>query len=205
MSLRKAKKRKRAADDNDDGESDDEDETTTLVETIENHIYFYCDVSQKSVFELIKAIQKLNNRILSYSAVLDKDPHEIVLHINSDGGCLFSGLAAVDHILSSRVPITTIVEGCAASAATLMSIVGKKRLIRKHASMLIHQLSSGMWGKLAEMEDDMKNNHYLEKKTIKMYKTYSKLRDDKLNKCLKHDLWWSAKKCVKYGLCDEIV
>ena len=96
---------------NSDDSYDSDDGSSVLVESIENHIYFYCDVSQKSIFELIKAIHALNNRILSYSAVIGQEPHEIFLHINSDGGEIFAALAAVDHIISSKVPITTIIEG----------------------------------------------------------------------------------------------
>ena len=33
--------------------------------------------------------------------------------------------------------------------------------------MLIHQLSSGMWGKFEDMKDDMKNNEMLMSKIIK--------------------------------------
>ena len=199
----KSRKKRKHKEETED-ESEDED-THVLVKSIENHIYFYCDVSQKSVFELIKEIQNLNNRILSYSAVIGQEPLEIYLHINSEGGEIFAALAAVDHIISSRVSITTIIEGCAASAATLISIVGKKRQIRAHASMLIHQLSSGFWGKMAEMEDEISNCRYLEKITTKMYRKHTELTDVKLNKCLKQDIWWSAKKCLKYGLVDEII
>lgn len=200
--MSKKRKFKHISNENSD---DSDDESYVLVESIENHIYFYCNVSQKSIFELIKAIHALNNRILSYSVVIGQKPHEIFLHINSDGGEIFAALAAVDHIIASKVPITTIIEGCAASAATLLSIVGKKRQIRKHASMLIHQLSSGLWGKMAEMEDEINNCRYLEKITMKMYKKYSDLTDAKLSKCLKKDIWWSAKTCLKYKLVDEII
>ena len=58
---------------------------------------------------------------------------------------------------------------------------------------------------MAEMEDEISNCRYLEKITTKMYKKYSDLTDAKLSKCLKKDIWWSAKTCLKYRLVDEII
>ena len=67
------------------------------------------------------------------------------LHIQSYGGCVFSGFSSVDYIKRTKAPIHSIVEGCVALAATLMSVVADKRLMTEHSFMLIHQLS-GVFG-----------------------------------------------------------
>ena len=82
------------------------------------------------------------------------DPIPIYLHINSYGGIIFDALTAIDVIKACKVPVYTIIEGATASAGTLISVVGDKRFIRPNAHMLIHQLSSGCWGKMMEIEDD---------------------------------------------------
>ena len=42
--------------------------------------------------------------------------------------------------------------------------------------------------------------------TIKnVYKEYTKVPVKKLDEILKHDLLWDAKKCLDYGLVDEII
>jgi ATP-dependent protease ClpP protease subunit len=53
--------------------------------------------------------------------------------------------------------VYTIVEGATASAGTLMSVVGKRRFIRPHASMLIHELSSWFGGKMTNIDDEYQN------------------------------------------------
>ena len=132
-------------------------------------------------------------------------PPEIYLHINSYGGSVFAGFAAMDYIAKSKVPVNTIIDGCAASAATMMSVVGAKRLMHENAFMLIHQLSSGMWGKYSELQDDMKNSDLLMKTIKDIYIEHTKIPKAQLAKMLKHDLWWDAKTCLKYGLVDEII
>jgi ATP-dependent protease ClpP protease subunit len=43
-------------------------------------------------------------------------------------------------------------------------------------------------------------------KTIKdYYKEKTKIPASELDEILKHDVWWNAKKCLKYGLVDAII
>ena len=86
-----------------------------------------------------------------------------------------------------------------------MSVVAEERYIHEHAFMLIHQLSSGMWGKFEEMKDDMKNNEMLMKKIIGIYEEHTNIPKSKIKDILKRDLWWDAKTCLKYGLVDDII
>jgi len=176
------------------------------VESVGNKIFFYSSVNRPKILALNKMISNLNinlrSRALTYGSN-SIDP--IKIHINSYGGSVFAGLAAVDYILTSKAPVETIIDGCAASAATLMSMVGAHRCMHKNSFMLIHQLSGHMWGKYQEMQDDMQNSDMLMEKIKKLYMTHAKIPSKQLDNILKHDLWWDAETCLKYGLVDEII
>ena len=180
-------------------------ERSDYLEITNNRIYFYSNVETKNVLGLNKAIRELGAEIQHSAAVLECPPASIFLHVNSHGGDLFAGLAAMDEIRKSKASIISIVDGCAASAATLMTIVANKRQINKHAYMLIHQLSSGMWGKYTEMKDEMENVDNMMKTIREIYLEYTKIPKKKLNEILEHDLWFDAETCLKYGLVDEII
>jgi len=175
------------------------------LEVVNNRIYFYSGVETKNVLGLNKALRDLGAEIQHSSAVLECEPADIFLHVNSHGGDLFAGLAAMDEIRKSKVPVISIVDGCAASAATLMTIAANKRQINKHAYMLVHQLSSGMWGKYKEMKDEMENVDNMMKTIREIYLEYTKIPKKKLDEILDHDLWFDAETCLKYGLVDEII
>jgi ATP-dependent protease ClpP protease subunit len=71
--------------------------------------------------------------------------------------------------------------------------------------MLIHQLSTGFWGKYSEFEDE-KQNLDLMMTTIKnVYKKYTEVPMEKIDEILKHDLMWDAETCKTLGLIDEII
>ena len=175
------------------------------VEVSANRIYYYCEVSRPEALKYNKNLESLEKKILANAISLDTNPANIYTHINSFGGSVFAGLSSVDYIKKSKVPVHTIIDGCAASAATLMSVVGVHRQMHRHSFMLIHQLSSAMWGKYEDLKDDMKNNDLLMKTIKDIYIEHTKIPKRQLNKILKHDLWWDSETCLKYGLIDEII
>ena len=201
----KFNKKQKVHDDNND--NNDNNEHSSDVKVIDNHIWFNADVSNDSIQSLIHVIHNKNkelNKIKNKFTNFDITPKPIFLHINSYGGNLFESMAGIDAIINSEIPIHTIVEGTAASAATLLSMVGDRRFMTKHSYMLIHQLSSGMWGTMAELEDDHSNNKALMERLYELYTEYTNKTKTKLKKILKKDIWWDADKCIEVGLVDGI-
>jgi hypothetical protein len=213
----KAKMKARNPKELDDDEKSESDDLNNSVYCSDNHIYFYADVNTKNILYLNHYIRQLN---VKYGG-LEREMNlryglrggsgggsgmKIYLHINSYGGYITDALAGVDTIKESVLPIVSIIEGCAASAATLLSVVAQRREITRHSSMLIHQLSGGFWGTYEQMKDDMKNCDYLEELTSKIYldHTHKKLKKKKLKKYLQRDILWDACKCKTLGLVDAI-
>ena len=174
----------------------------------DNHIYFYGGVTTSNCLKLNLAIQDISRRLSLVRVDLGVDNLKIYLHINSFGGSVFAALSSIDTIIHSDYPIVSIIEGAAASAATLISVVCQERVIRENAFMLIHQMSSSFWGKMEEIKDEFSNLKKLTKKLKRIYKNHTKLdnktSDVKLNHILKRDLWWDSDECMKYGLVDRI-
>jgi len=171
-----------------------------------NDIYFYSDVNLGSIFNLNRSISDLEKQMLitQINLGLSKPPH-INLYINSDGGEIFSAFTTVDRIKACRVPIHTHVEGIVASAATLISVSGKKRTIGKNGVMLVHQLRSWCGGTHENFKDEAKNLELLADKVKAIYLEHTKFTETELEELLKHDIYLNADDCLKYGLVDNIV
>jgi len=217
LKSKKEKKSRKPKDDSSDNENEEDNilgnitsalnskkNSDTKIERDNNHIYFHSEVDRESIFELIMLIREAEEESVLTSFKLNIDEVPIYIHINSYGGSIFAAFGAIDVIKACRVPVYTIIEGSTASAGTLISIVGKKRFIRPTAYMLIHQLSSGCWGKMSEIEDEFKNLQDLMKKIKQIYSDNASIPRKELNELLKHDLWLDADKCLKYGLVDEL-
>lgn len=176
------------------------------IRVVENTIFFYGDVVESSALDLNQALYEIDSKLKMTSNFLGPDfkPH-IKLRINSYGGSLFAGLAILDTIRNLSSEVHTYVDGAAASAATIISVSGAKRYIGKNSMMLIHQLSTGNYGKYSELEDDMENNRRLMKSIKDIYKQYTKVPMKHIDEILKHDLWFDSAKCLEYGLVDSII
>ena len=171
-----------------------------------NHIIFKGDVNKDNVYQLGEEIHKLNKEFRELEKNLESvevKPKPIYLHINSYGGYLDDAWAAIDFIKNSKIPIHTVVEGRVASAASMMSVVGEKRYMSKYSRILIHQLSGGVWGKMAEIEDAWEDCKEATEDIIVLFINHTRMKRTEITKQLKHDRWWNLDQCKQKGLIDE--
>jgi ATP-dependent protease ClpP protease subunit len=178
------------------------------VETIDNHIYFYADVDSDRCLAVIREIREVDAelRTRQISRGLDDAPlTPIWLHIYSYGGDLFSGFSMSDQLALIKSPVYSIVEGICASAATLLAMSCTKRYILPNSFMLVHQLSSFVWGTHEQFKDEISLQEKMMERLINFYTGRSKASSEQLRKMLTRDFWMDAETCVELGFADEIL
>lgn len=168
-----------------------------------NHIYFTGDITKKTAFNLCKNIRLLESE-LKIEEVEKNIKNEMFLHITTDGGCILSAFSIIDCMESSRIPVNTVIDGSVSSAGTLISIHGKKRFVCKNSYVLIHELRSGCWGKLAYIDDNYKNCIKIQEHINRFYLTKTKINKKMLKDLLIKDLQFNAEECINMGIADII-
>ncbi|MDZ4671002.1 MAG: Clp protease ClpP [Phototrophicales bacterium] len=184
------------------------EERRLTVETIDNHIYFYADVDSDRCLALIRAVRETDSTLRNehLSRGLEGQPlTPIWLHIHSYGGDLFTGFSIADQLRMIKSPIYTIVEGICASAATLIAMTGTKRYMLPSSFMLIHQLSSMVWGTHENFKDEMALQQKAMDRLINFYATRSNASAEKIREMLTRDFWMDAESCIENGFIDEIL
>lgn len=185
-----------------------DDTTRTTVETIDNHIYFYADVDSDYCLRLIRAIREADAELRAehLSRGMEGMPlTPIWLHIHSFGGDLFTGFSVADQLQQIKSPIYSVVEGICASAATMISMVCDKRYILPNSFMLVHQLSSGMWGTHEQFKDEMNLQSKAMDRLVSFYAEHTQVSEDEVRTMLTRDFWMDAEACIKHGFTDEIL
>jgi ATP-dependent protease ClpP protease subunit len=71
--------------------------------------------------------------------------------------------------------------------------------------MLVHQVSSGLWGNYTQFKDEIKNLELLMELIKGVYLKKTKFNCTELEELLSHDLCLNSKQCLEYGLVDEIL
>lgn len=179
------------------------------IYTKNNHIYFKSGINMESATILLNLLRKKNDEYTKLSqnkSIKSIDLHPIYLHITSCGGDLFASFMIADAIQSSKYPIYTVIDGFAASGGTIMSVVGKKRLMTKHSYALIHQINQTMFGnyKFNEIKDDHDNLNRMMNDIKNLYLANTSLTDKQLTEIFKHDSYQGFDYCLKHGIVDGL-
>lgn len=177
----------------------------TVVQSTNNNIYFYGAVSESSTLQLKTKLEELNTQLQTMAFHYKIESPPIHLHIQSYGGSLLHTFYIMDVIKTLKTPVYTYIDGFAASAATLMSVCGKRRFMTENSVMLVHQLSSGASGKFEELKNEYSNLVEFMEIIKKTYLTYGNISSENLNELLKQDLWLNSAKSLEYGFIDEII
>ena len=183
------------------------------LETPLNRILFLAQqVDQETMGPLSKSILEIrahDEYLKGYYKLHDLEykPKPIVLHIDSYGGVVYQCFGVLSIMKATGTPVNTVITGCAMSCGFMLAIHGAHRSIHKYGTMMYHQVSSGAFGKVADMEDEVFEAKRLQKKIEEMTLNNTKITKEKLEKVYKKKQDWyiDAKTALKLGCIDEIV
>lgn len=185
-----------------------------------NHIYFYDYVDVESQLILEKMLKRCSLELLSdhVGEIMNGELSEtVVIHLHSPGGLGHSGFALYDFIKSSKLPITCVVSGLCASAATLIMLACENRVMSPSSTFLMHQCSWGGYGENRYMQDlaynakrsmqvliniYMKETHIAEKDENGNLLTKEQ-RAKRIADMLEHDIEFTRDECVEYGISSK--
>lgn len=188
-----------------DNEDDDDDDDKSNINYFnsKNGIYLTGPLTSETCVQLTNVLINIKKQLLFNN----NNYNNINLFIQSPGGLLLPTLALVDEIKDMDIPIHTYIRGYAASASTLLSVVGKKRYMYKHSIMMIHGIKlNGQESNNYNDVIDLSDNVNLFINTIKnIYLENSNISEEKLQEFFLRDKWISANEALSYGLIDEII
>ena len=75
-----------------------------------------------------------------------KTKDNITIHLNSVGGDLYAGLAIYNRLKALPAKITTINDGLAASAASIIFQAGDTRKVHAGSNIMVHQAAGFLFG-----------------------------------------------------------
>jgi len=130
--------------------------------------------------------------------------------IDSYGGQVYSLMGMIASIKGSELPVATIVEGKAMSCGVILFSCGTKgmRYITEDATLMIHDVSSGTWGKDSEIQASAAETKRLNNK---IYEILAENCDKssawfhkKITKRGRADWFITSEKAIEMGLADKI-
>lgn len=132
-------------------------------------------------------------------------PGPLTVRINSAGGSVFDGLA-IASMLRRRGDVTAIVDGLAASAASIILIGASRRVMAPGTMVMIHN----PWSMVAGGADDIrKEADVLDTIAGSMAKLYAESSGGKLDekeaaRLMDEETWLTAEQAVELGLVHAV-
>lgn len=138
----------------------------------------------------------------------NEDPDkDIKLYINSPGGSVYDAFAIYDTMQYVKCDIQTVGIGVQASAAAFLLSSGAKgkRYLLPHATVMIHQPSSGTRGRVSDMEIDLKEGLRLKKLLNQILAKNTGQPLKKIETDVERDFWMSSEEAKNYGIVDKVL
>lgn len=182
-------------------------EEESFVKVQGSDIYFYCEVCEATVLELIMKLKKLENELLhKYIDLGIRSRPEIRIWIRSDGGDFHAGMSAMDAIANVRsCKVRTIADGVCASAATFLLLGGRTRHMTENSYVMIHQLNlDGTWGKFEDFKDQMENLEQFMDRFKDIYTRETEIPTEDLRTLLRRDIYMDAPRCIEWDVVDSV-
>lgn len=149
------------------------------------------------------------NLIVAQLLFLDNENsnRDIYLYINSPGGSVYDALAIYDTMQFVKSDIQTVGIGVQASAAAFLLSSGAKgkRFLLPHATVMIHQPSSGTRGKVTDQEIDLKEALRVKRLMEEIMAKNTGQKHSKIHIDMERDFWMTAEEAKKYGVVDKII
>lgn len=142
-------------------------------------------------------------------AQLPDSVRTIRLHVNSPGGEVSEALTIANGLRAQRVErgrkVEALVEGVAASAATLITSAADRVLMPDNALMMVHNPSAVVMGQAVDLRREAEALDRYRLAMIATYQWISPKSADDLGAMLDAETWMTADEAVAAGLAHEVV
>lgn len=127
----------------------------------------------------------------------------LTVHINSPGGSVYEGIAIYNQLRGHDAPVNVIVEGIAASIASVIAMSGDTVVMAPHSMLMIHDAWGLTMGNAADHEQQAK---ILNKLSDNIAGVYAERGDSRINwrKKMLEETWIMADEAVAWKLADRI-
>lgn len=136
-----------------------------------------------------------------------KNSENITVKLNSCGGDLYTGLAIHNALKSLSGKKTVIVEGIAASAASIIMCAGDTVQVYPGSLIMIHGVSAMFWGNLNidDLKKQVKAFETSEAAIAEIYSVKTGMKTETLRKMMSEETWMTGQQAVDKGFADELI
>ena len=140
----------------------------------------------------------------SVTARIRSSDGDLTVRINSAGGLMFEGLAIHDALTRyDRGRVTVIIDGLAASIASVIAMAGNPTIMADNAMMMIHNPMMDSGGNAAALRTDADKLDKFGAQLIRIYATRTGLHSSRIEAMMAAETWFTASEALAIRLVDR--
>ena len=129
----------------------------------------------------------------------------ITVWINSPGGDCVAAAQIYNMLMDYPADVTVVIDGIAASAASVIAMAGTTVKMSPVSLMMIHNPLTVAMGDSEEMRKAIQLLDEVKESIINSYEIKTSMSRTKLAHLMDAETWMNAKKALELGFCDEIM
>lgn len=135
-----------------------------------------------------------------------KDKSKITVKLNSCGGDLYTGIAIHNALKALPGEVNVVVEGIAASAASVIMCAGDTVTVYPGSLIMIHGVSVMLWDYLniQDMKQLMKGMDASERAVAEIYNAKTGIEVDTLRSMMTKETWLTGREAQEKGFADAL-
>ncbi|HFZ7138457.1 TPA: head maturation protease, ClpP-related [Streptococcus agalactiae] len=130
---------------------------------------------------------------------------DITLWINSPGGDVFAAAQIYNMLMDYQGDVHVIIDGLAASAASVIAMAGTTVSMSPVAMMMIHNPWTFAQGEAKDMAKVIEMLGEIKESIINAYELRTGLSRTKISHLMDSESWFNAKKTVELGFADKVL
>lgn len=135
----------------------------------------------------------------------DANGDPVVVYVNSPGGDAYAGITIAHQLTAYPGRVTAIVEGLAASAASIIITGADTVSMFTAAEIMIHEAGATMAGNSAEFAATAAQLDRLSANMATLYAEHTGTPAEEWRQAMQAETWFTADQAVKAGLAKKVI
>lgn len=135
----------------------------------------------------------------------NKTVKHIIVNVHSLGGFFLEGVAIMNQLREHPAKVTMIVQGVAASMASLILMAADVIKVHEASWIMIHEAEVTAQGRASELENHAEWLKEVNEQAAQAYSARTGIAVEEIHKMMTAETWMTGTKAVELGFADELI
>lgn len=172
---------------------------------VNTDLYIYGEIRKKDFWDSYFGDNEGAVGALDFKETLNNvTTPNLTVRINSMGGSVSEALAIYNQLLDFDGEVTTMIDGFACSAASIIFMAGSKRIAPESSLLMIHNAWSNVSGDSRAMLKAAEDLEKITQPSVNIYVSKTSLNEEQIKEKMNNETWITSQEAYDWGFATAI-